>query len=116
MSSTDSISSPNFNETLPTSSTGSPDSVGGFSNKTVIIILCVFIFLILLNDGVGNIFRNIAIMVYNLTMNILSLFGLVTGSAISATADVAGDVARTGVDSTEGTLHSLGNILTGGKN
>jgi hypothetical protein len=49
-------------------------------------------------------------------MRILALFGLVTGSAINITADLAGDVARTGVDITEGTLHSVGNILTGSNN
>jgi hypothetical protein len=114
MSSADPNISPSFTETVPSS--GSMDSTGGFSNKTIIIILCGIIFLILLNDGIDNIFRNIAIRLYNLAMNILSLFGLVTGSAINVTADLAGDVARTGIDITEGTLHSVGNILTGAQN
>lgn len=113
MSSLDTSSSPSFNETLSASPSVSSDNMNGFSNKTIIIILCGIILLILLNDGIGNIFRNIALMFYNLLMNILSLFGLVAGSAIHKTADVAGDVARTGVDITEGTLHSVGNILTG---
>lgn len=116
MSSMDQPVSPSFTETLKSSPTIPTDSTNGFSNKTIIIILCVVIFLILLNDNIGNIFRNIALIAYNLTMRILALFGLVTGSAINITADLAGDVARTGVDITEGTLHSVGNILTGSNN
>ena len=113
MSSADPTISPNFNETLPSSATIQTESTSGFSNKTIIIVLCGIILLILLNDGVGNIFRNIATMVYNLIMKILALFGLVTGSAINASANVVGNVGRTGVDITEGTLHSVGNILAG---
>jgi hypothetical protein len=108
--------SSSFTETLKSSPTTPIDSSNGFSNKTIIIILCVIIFLILLNDGIGNIFRNIALIAYNLSMRILALFGLVTGSAINVTANIAGNVARTGVDITEGTLHSVGNILTGSNN
>ena len=116
MSSADPPMSPSFTETLKSSPTVPTDNTTGFSNNTIIIILCGIIFLILLNENIGNIFRNIALISYNLTMRILALFGLVTGSAINITADLAGDVARTGVDITEGTLHSVGNILTGSNN
>jgi hypothetical protein len=116
MSSADPPISPSFSETLPSSSlpSASTDSTGGFSNKTVIIIiLCVIILLILLNYRIGNIFRNIAAMVYNFIMKILAFFGFVSGTVINVTADVTSDVARTGIDIAEGTLHSVGNILTG---
>ena len=46
-------------------------------------------------------------------MKVLTLLGIITGSAINVTANVAGTVARSGVDITEGTMHSVGNILTG---
>jgi hypothetical protein len=113
MSSANPPISPSFTETLPSSPSVPTDSVGGFSNKTIIIILCAIIFLILLNDSIGNIFRNIAVMAYNLTMKLLALFGFIAGSAINVSANIAGNAARTGVDITEGTLHSVGNILTG---
>ena len=113
MSSTDNFSQPSFTETLPSSTPVSPNVTEGFSNKTIIVILCIFILLILLNENIGNIFRNIAVMLYNFVLKILSLFGFVTGSAINVGANVAGNVARTGIDITEGTLHSVGNILTG---
>uniref|UniRef100_A0A6C0JZC5 Uncharacterized protein n=1 Tax=viral metagenome TaxID=1070528 RepID=A0A6C0JZC5_9ZZZZ len=113
MSSADPVVSPSFTETLRPSPTIATDNTGGFSNKTIIIILCVIILLLLLNDNIVNIFRNISLMTYNLMMKILALFGFVTGSAINVTANVAGNVARTGVDITEGTLHSVGNILAG---
>uniref|UniRef100_A0A6C0HHE8 Uncharacterized protein n=1 Tax=viral metagenome TaxID=1070528 RepID=A0A6C0HHE8_9ZZZZ len=113
MSSADPSVSPSFTESLQSSPTIATDNTAGFSNTTIIIILCCIIVLILLNDSIGNIFRNIAAMVYGLIIRILALFGFVTGSAINVTANVAGNVARTGVDITEGTLHSVGNILTG---
>jgi hypothetical protein len=116
MSSADPPISPSFSETLPSSSLPSSptDSTGGFSNKTIIIIiLCVIILLILLNPSIVNIFKNITAMVYNFIMKILAFFGFVSGTVINVTSDVASDVARTGVDIAEGTLHSVGNILTG---
>ena len=91
-------------------------STAGFSNKTIIIILSVIILLVLLNDKVDNIIRNLVIIIYNLCIRVLGVFGFITGSTINLTANVAGDVARTGVDITEGTLHSVGNILTGKNN
>jgi hypothetical protein len=114
MSSADPVVSPSFSETLqPSSPTIATDSTGGFSNKTIIIILGVIILLLLLNDTIIIIFRNIFGIAYVLVMKLLALFGFVTGSVINVSANVAGNVARTGVDITEGTLHSVGNILTG---
>lgn len=107
---------PSFTETAYNSSstdcTGS-DNTGGFSNKTIIIILCGIILIILLHEHADNTIRKIVGMVYNLVVRIFALFGLVIGSAINVGADAAGDVARTGVDIAEGSLHSVGNILTG---
>jgi hypothetical protein len=113
MSSADPTVSPSFTETIRPTTYSSDSNIGGFSNKTIIIILCLVIVLLLLNDNIINIFRNILILLYNALMNILKLFGYVSGTAINISADVAGDVIRTGVDITEGTLHSVGNILTG---
>ena len=42
---------------------------------------------------------------------VLSIFGYTTGSVINKTADVVGDVAKTGVDVAEGSLQSVGSIL-----
>jgi hypothetical protein len=42
---------------------------------------------------------------------VLSIFGYTTGSVINKTADVVGDVAKTGLDVAEGSLQSVGNIL-----
>jgi len=91
-------------------------STAGFSNKIIIIILSVILLLVLLNDKVDNIIRNLFIIIYNLFIRILEFFGFITGSTIHITANVAGNVARTGVDITEGTLHSVGSILTGKNN
>ena len=40
-------------------------STAGFSNKTIIIILSVIILLVLLNDKVDNIIRNLFVIIYN---------------------------------------------------
>lgn len=122
MNTVDSSPRPSFN----TSSTNIPTTApmasselltecntAGFSNKTIIIILFIIILLVLLNDKVDNILRNIIVIIYNLFIRILGFFGFVAGSTIHLTANVAGDVARTGVDITEGTLHSVGTILSG---
>jgi hypothetical protein len=91
-------------------------TTAGFSNKIIIIILSVILLLVLLNDKVDNIIRNLFVIIYNLFLRILEFFGFITGSTIHITANVAGNVARTGVDITEGTLHSVGSILTGKNN
>jgi hypothetical protein len=101
-------------ETIQSSPTISSDSTYGFSNKTIIIILSLIIVMILLNTETRVILETLAKTVYNLSMNILRLLGIVTGSAINLTANVGGNVARTGIDITQGALHSVGNILTGG--
>lgn len=108
-------SSANISTTQPgsTSELLSECSTAGFSNKTIIITLSIIIFLVLLNDKVDNILRNIFVIIYNFCIQVLGVFGFVTGSTINLTANVAGNVARTGIDLTEGTLHSVGNILTG---
>jgi hypothetical protein len=41
----------------------------------------------------------------------LSIFGYTTGSVLNKTADVVGDVAKTGLDVAEGSLQSVGTIL-----
>jgi hypothetical protein len=116
--STSSVNNANTSVSIhpPTSDILTDCSTAGFSNKTIIIILSVIILLVLLNDNVDNIIRNLFVIIYNLCIRVLGVFGFITGSTINLTANVAGNVARTGVDITEGTLHSVGNILTGKNN
>jgi len=84
-----------------------------FSNKrTIIIILCVIIFFMLFTSGVPNFIQTLFNSIYEFFMGILKSLGYITGSAINTTADVTGDVLRTGIDISEGTLHSIGNILS----
>jgi hypothetical protein len=42
---------------------------------------------------------------------LLSIFGYTAGTVLNKSADVTGDVARTGVDLAEGSLQSIGNVL-----
>jgi uncharacterized integral membrane protein len=111
--------SPTTVSTSPSTSTSellTDGNTAGFSNKTIIIILSIILLLVLLNDKVDNVLRNLFIIVFNLFIRVLGFFGFITGSTLHITANVAGNVARTGVDITEGTIHSVGNILTGKNN
>ena len=59
----------------------------------------------------GDILKTIVDILGPLVSQILSIFGYTTGSIINKTADVVGDVAKTGVDIAEGSVQSVGTIL-----
>ena len=95
----------------PTSSNES-----SFSNKNIIIIilvaLLVFSFLgINLLTTSGNIIQTITNIFGPLVVQILSIFGYTAGTIIDKTADLGTDVAKTGIDVIDGTLHSVGGLL-----
>jgi hypothetical protein len=108
-------------QTMPTSTSTSFSSffnsyeTGGIDNKTIIIVLLVLLSLSFLGINLltilGDILKTIVDIIGPLVSQILSIFGYTTGSIISKTADVVGDVAKTGVDIAEGSVQSVGNIL-----
>ncbi len=59
----------------------------------------------------GSLIEIIVAIIGPFVSQILSIFGYTTGSVINKTADVVGDVAKTGVDVAEGSLQSVGSIL-----
>jgi hypothetical protein len=59
----------------------------------------------------GDVVKTIVDIIGPLISQILSIFGYTTGSIINKTADVVGDVAKTGVDIAEGSVQSVGTIL-----
>jgi hypothetical protein len=93
----------------------SSDQTGGIDNKTIIIVLLVLLSLSFLGINLltifGDLIKTIADILGPLVSQILSIFGYTTGSIISKTADVVGDVAKTGVDIAEGSVQSVGTIL-----
>lgn len=93
----------------------SPDSTLGIQNQTIIVALIVLLGLSFLGINIltvaGKFIENILSIFGPMIAQILSIFGYTTGSVITKTADVAGDVAKTGVDIAEGSLQSVGNIL-----
>lgn len=103
------INSQNINQYQP-----SEESL--FSNKNVIImILLILLILSILGTTIfifiGNSLKNIADIVFNLFIKLLSFFGYTTGSAINKTADVVGDTAKVGIDIAQGTVFDIGNII-----
>ena len=112
-------------QTMPSSSSTSTSTslssffnsyqTGGIDNKTIIIVLLVLLSLSFLGINLltilGDILKTIVDILGPLVAQILSIFGYTTGSIISKTADVVGDVAKTGVDIAEGSVQSVGTIL-----
>jgi hypothetical protein len=93
----------------------SSDQTGGIDNKTIIIVLLVLLSLSFLGINLltifGDLVKTVVEILGPLVSQILSIFGYTTGSIINKTADVVGDVAKTGVDIAEGSVQSVGNIL-----
>ena len=87
-----------------------------FSTKNIVIAVLVLL-LILSFLGI-NILVYVGILLESIVKFIRPLFDTILGfifyymgAAINVGADVGGDVARTGIDIAEGTIHSVGNLL-----
>ncbi len=93
----------------------SSNQTGGIDNKTIIIVLLVLLSLSFLGINLltifGDLIKTILDIFGPLVSQIISIFGYTTGSIITKTADVVGDVAKTGVDIAEGSVQSVGTIL-----
>jgi hypothetical protein len=93
----------------------SSNQTGGIDNKTIIIVLLVLLSLSFLGINILTIFGGLIKIIFDiigpLVSQTLSIFGYTTGSIITKTADVVGDVAKTGVDIAEGSVQSVGTIL-----
>ena len=90
-------------------------STGGISNKVIIVVLATLLILSFLGINLLTMFGGLIDTVISIlgpfVSQVLSIFGYTTGSVINKTADVVGDVAKTGVDVAEGSLQSVGTIL-----
>ena len=91
------------------------NTTAGISNQIIIIVLVALLVLSSLGINIftiiGSIIQSISAIFWPIVAQILSIFGYTTGSVITKTADVVGDVAKTGVDVAGGSLQSVGNIL-----
>lgn len=90
-------------------------STGGISNKVIIVVLATLLILSFLGINLLTMFGGLIDTVISILgpfiSQVLSIFGYTTGSVINKTADIVGDVAKTGVDVAEGSLQSVGTIL-----
>jgi hypothetical protein len=85
-------------------------------NKNSLIIILIFLLIfsflgINFLNIIGNFVQNVINLFRPLITGILSLFGYTTGVIIGKSADLATDVAKTGIDITHGTLQSVGDLL-----
>jgi len=96
-------------------SSSSSNTTFGINNQIIIIVLLVVLGLTLLGINVflmlGDLLDAIIRAFGPIIKQILSIFGYTTGSVITKSADVAGDVLKTGVDVAEGSLISVGTML-----
>jgi hypothetical protein len=87
----------------------------GIDNNVIIIVLLILLSLSFLGINIltifGNLIKSLADIIQPLISQILSIFGYTTGTVISKTADLVGDVAKTGVDIAEDSLQSVGTVL-----
>jgi hypothetical protein len=90
-------------------------STGGVSNKMIIFVLTALLILSFLGINLLTMFGGFIDATISILgpfiSQVLSIFGYTTGSVINKTADIVGDVAKTGVDVAEGSLQSVGTIL-----
>ena len=103
------------------------DSSNLFSSKNMLIgILCVLLILSFLGINLLNVlgnllqeitrlFKPLVVELWAIFVKILAVFGYTTGVVLNKSADIVGDTTKTGIDIAEGTVHSVGNILMGGK-
>ena len=101
---------------LPTiSNVSNNEQTMGINNQLVIISLLIILGLSFLGINIfiviGNLLESLLKIVGPMITQILSIFGYTTGTALNKGADIAADVAKTGVDIAEGSLQSVGNIL-----
>ena len=101
---------------LPTiSNVSNNEQTMGINNQIVIIGLLIILGLSFLGINIfiviGNLLESLLKIVGPLFKQILSIFGYTTGTALNKGADIAADVAKTGVDIAEGSLQSVGNVL-----
>ena len=100
--------------------TDSVNNDGPFSSSknTIVIIILVFVVLALIGinllSATGNAIDTLNDMLAPTIKQVASMFGYSAGELINTTADVAADVANTGVDIAKGTGHSIGNLLKDG--
>jgi hypothetical protein len=93
----------------------SDTDTAGISNKVIILGLSILLILSFLGINLftmfGTVIETIVAILGPFVAQVLSIFGYTTGSVLNKTADVVGDVAKTGVDVAEGSLQSVGSIL-----
>lgn len=86
------------------------------NNFVIILVVILLIFPaigIMIMSFLGNTYKEITDFTNPLISNFLKLFGYSAGSVINTSADVAGDVAKVGVDILEGSVHNVGNLVQG---
>jgi hypothetical protein len=113
----ESTSTPNL---TAAAATGPVNNDGSFSSSknTIVIIILVLIILSLIGVNLltitGNILDTINSVMSPVVKQVASMFGYSAGELINTSADVAADVATTGIDIAKGTTQSIGNLLKDG--
>ena len=92
-------------------------SSGIFSNTFLIILVIILLvfpaigFIVI--SILGNTYDEITETVSPALQDFLKFFGYSTGTIINKSADVAADVAKTGIDIAQGSIRNVGNLVQG---
>jgi hypothetical protein len=110
--------SSDYTEESTNASTDSSTNVSFFGNNNFVIILLVILLVfpaigMMIMSFLGNTYKEITEKTNPVISNFLKLFGYSAGTVINTSADVAGDVAKVGVDILEGSVHNVGNLVQG---
>ena len=101
----------------PIGSSGESTNTSFFTNNFMIILLVILLVFpaigMMIMAFLGNTYKEVTETTNPIISNFLKLFGYSAGSVINTSADVAGDVAKVGVDILEGSVHNVGNLVQG---
>lgn len=88
-----------------------------FSNTFFIILVIVLLVFpaigIMVMSILGNTYAEVTETVSPALQDFLKFFGYSTGTIINKSADVAADVAKTGIDIAQGSIRNVGNLVQG---
>ena len=99
-----------------TNSNSTGNLIAGYSPITIILIILLIVFPaigIVTMAILGNVYENVTEVTSPIILNFLKLFGYSAGTIINKSADVAGDVAKLGIDIAEGSIQNVGNLVQG---
>lgn len=104
-----------MSNTFNMSKISSPSSITIFSIQNIIIVFLLVIILLpvlgVSTDSIGKIIQQTTLLITNIISWILSSVAFLTGNILNTTTDIVSTTAKTGIDITDDTINSVGDLL-----